>query len=153
MLLLQIDVLMSPPKTPDALATTMSSDSTPSTAEDDDDDDGETVLDALCGRAKDDARDAAYDAFGSVFADSEMSVNGGGRVDDDDEPDVSLGNMRAASSWVPDLMLRYPPTFSAQASWRAAQERARKDSRQNFRVARRRQTTTKILVLGSHFWR
>lgn len=56
-----------------------------------------TVLDHLCGQTE--------DSF--LKSDGSLSNN---NDDESSEPDVNLN--QAQGAWVPDLTLRYPPTFS-----------------------------------------
>lgn len=57
-----------------------------------------TVIDHLCGQSED------------SLLNPESPLSGPGEEEDSNEPDVSLN--QANGSWVPDLTLRYPPTFS-----------------------------------------
>jgi hypothetical protein len=61
-------------------------------------DEDSTVLDHLCGQAE------------GPFVNTESSLSTNNEGEESSEPDVSLN--QAYGSWVPDLTLRYPPTFS-----------------------------------------
>jgi len=81
-------------------------------SDDDNDDDDQqeeddsTVLDHLCRPPSKTLRDSLVDSSAPSSA---------SREGDDDAPDVVLGglaNATAGGRWIPDLTLRYPPTFS-----------------------------------------
>jgi hypothetical protein len=57
-----------------------------------------TVIDHLCGQNED------------PLSKPESPLSSRGDEDESNEPDVSLN--QADGSWVPDLTMRYPPTFS-----------------------------------------
>ncbi|KAI6190157.1 hypothetical protein M3Y97_00086400 [Aphelenchoides bicaudatus] len=84
----KIDLLMQPPKENASLIQANSE----ASAEDN------TVIDHLCGQSED------------SFLNPKNPLNTHNEEDESSEPDVSLNKI--GGSWVPDLTLRYPPTFS-----------------------------------------
>ncbi|KAI6237298.1 hypothetical protein M3Y95_00250300 [Aphelenchoides besseyi] len=79
----KINLLMKPPKEAKEISSEESTD-------------GSTVLDHLCGYTEDDKTDKLNSL---TFEDNA-----------DNEPDVNINE--AGGTWLPDLSLRYPPTFS-----------------------------------------